>query len=210
MQTARGFRWAYDSRINFAAKAPSNPSRNGSNDTCSASFRNGNSCGDGLHDFFIFFRFDAARAVDQDAPGFKQRNCRAQNAELLLAHSQKILRRSIASEDPRGGASRRYCCTALDQNPVERRDRRRVRQRFALVQSCRTNRAISTPRRSRLSCSVLIRPSSRSQATMMPWFFISSARYAGFPAGRRAGVEHCFARLGIEQHAGGRGAWVLM
>ena len=43
-------------------------------------------------DIIILFRFDAARAVDQNAAGLEQRNCRTENAELLLAHSQEIWR----------------------------------------------------------------------------------------------------------------------
>ena len=47
--------------------------------------------GDGTNDFFIFFRFDAASAVDHEASAFEQGDCRAQNIELLFPHPRKVL-----------------------------------------------------------------------------------------------------------------------
>ena len=179
-------------------------------DTCSASFRKRNSSHDGLDDFLILFRFDAARAVDQDAARFEQRNCRAENSRVAPRgiRDEIVWRQSPAhvhaAAHHTGVAARRSTrMRSKERSPRPPAAVRRWSSRAARIG------AIPTPSRSRFSCSVPIRPSSRSQATMAPWFFINSARYRGFPAGRGAGVEHVFARLGIEQHAGGGGARVL-
>ena len=43
------------------------------------------------------------------------------------------------------------------------------------------------------------RSGSRSQATIVPWFFISSREITGLSTGRGTGIQNLFSRLRIEQ-----------
>ena len=103
------------------AKAPSKPSRNGRTDFARSFRRKSGICARKcVDDLFVFFRLEAASAVNQRRRRVSAAARRAQNSELLRLACARNLPAASASAHRPGGASRRCCCRALDQNAIER------------------------------------------------------------------------------------------
>src|SRR6202011_3746561 len=72
-----------------------------------------------IDDSFVFFRFDAAGAVDETAAGFQELNRRLYDSTLLIVHSREILRSQTPSHVRASADDPGVCTRNIDQDGIE-------------------------------------------------------------------------------------------